>query len=443
MSLDDLRALVGEATVIPIDPGAAPRRPRSTAELVATIRERASEPWVVLGLDGAELASLRLGSWAALIGGPGAGKSTLTVALLAEHARLHGPSIYLSLELGGDETAARAIGMHVGASWVDVLRGRVAEADMLAALPERLIIVDRDADDVTLSQLDALVAQAMERWPGQPILVAVDYLQLAAGDGPDVRTRVSAVAELLRSSARRLRIVLVGVSQSSRAGAAALRQGELVGAETMAAGAESSAIERAAYVTIAIGQRGEPDGEGVAAVDLHLGKGRMGGGDRVLPALYDGRTGRWRIAGPAVEASMARARAGEAREAGDDARVLEALRAEPRSLRALCAAALGLSATRVRASVARLAQARRIAREGGHQGTWCPAMAAGSTPSVTSVTERDPSDPVTLVCERDQTLVGSRHSPPADTPRGEPDAGHAPAGPPAPPNGRSARRGQP
>lgn len=286
-----------------------PRR-RTPAELVALINARAAEPWVCLGLNGAEIARLRLGSCAAIIGGSGAGKSSLVAALLEEHARLHGPAVYLSFEMGSDEVAARNIGMKVSASWEDVLRGRVPADAMEAALPPRLAIFDRDEEDLTVDQLVGIVAELSAAHPGEPILAAIDYIQLAAGDGPEVRMNVARLVEAIRKIARRLRIVTIGVSQTSRVNARALRAGELVGAETMAAGAESSGIEQRAYITLAIGTQGPAREDGFAPVELNIGKGRFGGGDRVLPMAYDGRTGQWRVAGdsrPAADVAAERA----------------------------------------------------------------------------------------------------------------------------------------
>jgi hypothetical protein len=73
----------------------------------------------------------------------------------------------------------------------------------------------------------------------------------------------------------------------------------------MTAGAESSAIERAAYLTLTIGAAGAEQVDGARPVELNVGKARFGGGDRVLPMYYEGRTGRWRIAGPSISATDA------------------------------------------------------------------------------------------------------------------------------------------
>jgi hypothetical protein len=60
---------------------------------------------------------------------------------------------------------------------------------------------------------------------------------------------------------------------------------------------------------IAIGpcQSGPEREDGSRSVDLSIGKGRMSGGDRVVPMTYWGRSGRWCIAGAARSAAEVRA----------------------------------------------------------------------------------------------------------------------------------------
>jgi Bifunctional DNA primase/polymerase, N-terminal/DnaB-like helicase C terminal domain len=295
---EDDEGLQPTPTPTPTPPGPQTRRARRAPELVYRILERANDPWVSLGLGGKEIASLRLGSVAMLMGGPGAGKSTLSAALVTEHARLHGPGIYLSLELDDDELGARIVGMQTGTSWADVLRGKVCEDDMAWALNiPRLAVLD--GSTTTFADLEAEVMAMREEFPGQPIFVAVDYLQIVSSNAKEIRAQVGAVAESLRVLAKRLRVVALGVSQTSRSAGKALRAGELTGVESMTAGAESSAIERAAYLTLAIGSVGPIRDDQTATVELSIGKGRFGGGDRVLPMSYNGRTGKWEISGEA------------------------------------------------------------------------------------------------------------------------------------------------
>src|SRR5207302_9457366 len=70
---------------------------------------------------------------------------------------------------------------------------------------------------------------------------------------------------------------------------------------------ETARLERTATATLTIGASGPEREDGTRAVDLSIGKGRMSGGDRVVPMSSNGRTGRWRIDGDARPAADVRA----------------------------------------------------------------------------------------------------------------------------------------
>jgi hypothetical protein len=58
----------------------------------------------------------------------------------------------------------------------------------------------------------------------------------------------------LRRVAKELRVVIIGVSQASTGNAKALRTGELIGIDSASTGAETSQIERDAYVILTLGR---------------------------------------------------------------------------------------------------------------------------------------------------------------------------------------------
>ncbi len=336
--------------------GAAPQRalPSLLAELVAA----SAVPVLSLGVAGGELVSVRSGGIVALTAPTGVGKTSLAAQLLRDHAREHGPAVFLSVELPADELAARIVGMTCDASWEDVLRGRVPRAEMERALAlPRLLVVDRRR--ATLENLATTLRAARTEHGDAPLLAAVDYVQALPSPDPDRRGRVEDAMARIDEVARAHLAVVVVVSQVSRPRARALRAGELVGAETTDSGAESSAIERWASVTLSLGAQGSPAADGTQAVQLSIGKCRMGAGDRVVPMRYDGRTGRWTVDGEARPAAEVRAEAVTER----DARTVTAAQHAIRDLLARADApmsrrdvrgALGLRDEAVRAAVAKL-----------------------------------------------------------------------------------------
>jgi hypothetical protein len=273
-------------------------------DLVRAILERANDPWIALTLGGDELARLRVGATAVVMGGSGSGKSSLTACFLVEHAKHVGPAIALSIELPAEEFGARIVGQRCDAGWEDALRGRVATPEMERALGlPRLFVLDRRR--ANLENLEKAIDAARAEFPGEPILVAIDYAQLLDSREREIRQRVADVFAQIDDVAREKRVVVIALSQMSRANADKARKGDAIGAESAALGAEASAIERFATLTVSIGLAAERE-DGSSAVELSLGKWRMGKGDRVLPMTYHGRTGLWRVAGEAKTAEAVR-----------------------------------------------------------------------------------------------------------------------------------------
>jgi hypothetical protein len=273
-------------------------------DLVAAILERAADPWIDLTLAGEELARVRTGATVVLIGGSGSGKSSLTSCLLLEHARSVGPAIALSIELPADELAARIVGIKCDASWEDALRGQVKREDMERALAlPRLFVLDRRR--ATIGNLEKCVLAARTEYPGQPILVAIDYSQLLDSKEREARQRVADVFAQIDDCAREHKFVALALSQMSRASAQKARKGESIGADSADLGAETAAIERFATMTLSIGLASERE-DGSSAVELSVGKARMGKGDKVYPMTYWGRSGLWRVAGDAKKAEDVR-----------------------------------------------------------------------------------------------------------------------------------------
>jgi energy-coupling factor transporter ATP-binding protein EcfA2 len=284
-------------------------------QLVAEIMARVHDPWLGLRLGGDEIVRVRAGATVVIIGGAGSGKSSLTACMLVEHARDIGPAIALSIELPGDEFGARIVGIRCDASWEDSLRGKVALADMERALGlDRLFVLDRRR--ATLANLERAIDDARAEYPGQPILVAIDYAQLLDSKEREARQRVADVFTRIDEMAREKRVVALALSQMSRVSAQKARKGEALGAESADLGAETAAIERFATCTLTIGLASTRE-DGSETVELSVGKWRMGKGDTVHPMIYRGRTGLWRCAGEAKSAAEVRESRESDRESKD------------------------------------------------------------------------------------------------------------------------------
>lgn len=273
---------------------------------VQQILDRKDEPWVHLMLGQTEIYRTRPGGLVIVMGPSGGGKSSLTLGLMLNHARHHGPAIYLSAELPGDELVGRGIGMQTDSSWEDVLRGRVREEFMRDAMDlPRLVILEQEQATIENLRLTIVDMRAMCR--GEPILFAADYTQIMTGGGENIRSNIADVMRDLNRVSRDGRVVGLAVNQMSRANSKIARSGEALGMETAEMAAESAAIERWATGTLAIGGLKAVNDQGDMVGQLSRGKGRMGGGDSVLPILFEGRTGRVVVQGEARPAAEVKA----------------------------------------------------------------------------------------------------------------------------------------
>ncbi len=286
----------------------APPGGRRLVDIIPELARNRERPVFKTGLPQVDdLAPLMGGHVVVLIGGSGSGKSTLTLQIAQHHAITLGPSLMISLELSGPELGARIISRECNVAWFAALRGDIGDGTMRQILAnDRMRIVDDFA--ATPSMIRNHVLALQREYPDQLILVVIDYVQILEAEGRDERERVKRAIEGLRSLAKDLGVVLLLVSQSSREGARKLRAGDAVGTEASTTGAESSQIERAAYVTLSLGEMADNiDGIGPVVVNLSIGKARMGRGDRVIPLEYDGKRGAWSEVGEVVTAAKHRA----------------------------------------------------------------------------------------------------------------------------------------
>lgn len=274
---------------------------RTWDSCVDEIYERQGELWIDIQISGTAIAECRNGSFVPLIAPSGSGKSTLAIQMLIDHALHRGPGVLLTYELDGDEAVARGIGQLCLFGWASVMRGAVPR-EMVPAV-DRLRVLERD--NATLANLATVVAELRALYPDQPVLVIVDYLQATPATPGLERGHTANISVELRRAAKALRVVLIGVSQASTANAKRLRDGELVGIDSAATGAETSQIERDAYVILTLGDRQIVDDDTVSW-KLSVAKYRLGSADQVYELHYRGRVGTWEIVGAPRSANEVR-----------------------------------------------------------------------------------------------------------------------------------------
>lgn len=196
--------------------------------------------------------SLRGGLWPGmyvLVGGTGAGKSQWAVQTAVHVAQAGGRVLYLALELGRKDLAARIVGTVANVPWSELLYGKLSTEQMHRAIEAsprvRALPLHTECGAPFGYGADALASRA---WSLRPSLVVLDYLQLCSGrPGEEGRTTVGRVSYVARTIARDLGAVVLVLSSTARANYAELvNKPDGDPADLVGLGKESGEIEYAA-----------------------------------------------------------------------------------------------------------------------------------------------------------------------------------------------------
>lgn len=259
-------------------------------------------------------------------GQTGGGKSALVTNLALAAATGGHPVLYLSLELDGEEVAARVLGLESGLPWFKLAQRKplseeeTRTRDAAVAALEAAGVPERFRVHAPLAGLDvaAVAGLALALWEetGRVPLVVLDYLQLATVRTtpgqyqPQLREAVASVVLALRLLSRKREDVpgwpgcpVVVLSTTARAnvkgeGAVrgltgedpdALRWDDL---ETLKALPKEAGEIEATAVTAWVVALGEKAENGRRPLTLRLVKYRGGMPGQWVPFAFDGATGR-------------------------------------------------------------------------------------------------------------------------------------------------------
>lgn len=156
-----------------------------------------------------------------IFGGPGTGKSWLSVAIAANAVQLGYNVIYYTLELGESYVARRFDSYFTGYS-VEELKERRGEVDQLVEyLPGNLIIKEYSPRSATISTLEAHIQKCkMEGFePDLIIIDYIDYLKSMRYKSGEKKDEIDDVYIGAKGLAKSLKVPVVSPSQVNRSGA--------------------------------------------------------------------------------------------------------------------------------------------------------------------------------------------------------------------------------
>ncbi len=237
-----------------------------------------------------KLGGLAQHSMTMIVAGTGKGKSSLALQLAAYHAEKHGPAIYYVGEMTRTHVLARAVGQLLGKSWLEVLRGGVAESEVRRVLGLLPIYFVKRSDNPIVAIVEACKRALSDGHAGMPMVI-VDYVQLLAAVSKEMRISTMQAVRDLQVFAETAPVTLVVLSQTSRGGAARIRKGSDDAEELGDTGAETAELERSATNQLVLSFMSKDDVE-VHEVTMMITKSRFGGGSK-LGFSFNGKTGLW------------------------------------------------------------------------------------------------------------------------------------------------------
>jgi replicative DNA helicase len=205
---------------------------------------------------------------------PSVGKTSFALSMVYNAARADTACLVFSLEMDTKQIVSRFLGLTGEIADLLLLRAgnSLAAANPASGLMRLPILID-DTPGISIMELRTKTRRAMAQSKGKLGLIVVDYLQLMR-TGEHEENRVQEVATItrnLKSLARELNVVVVALSQLSRAAGDAGAEPKLTTLR------ESGAIEQDADVVIMLWRdREEPEPGAPRLIHGSLAKNRNG-----------------------------------------------------------------------------------------------------------------------------------------------------------------------
>src|SRR3989475_442699 len=147
---------------------------------------------------------------------PSVGKTSLALAMAFEMAKRGHPALLFSLEMDAKQIVSRFLALNSRMDLLALRTGNIIDTEAAEALRGMPILID-DTPGISIMELRTKARRATTHEKIE--VIVVDYIQLIR-TGEDDENRVQEIATItrnLKSLARELKVVVVGLSQLSRA----------------------------------------------------------------------------------------------------------------------------------------------------------------------------------------------------------------------------------
>ncbi len=147
---------------------------------------------------------------------PSVGKTSLGLAMAFHIAKRGHPTLIFSLEMDAKQIVSRFLAMNSRSDLLALRTGNVFDTEAASALAGVPILLD-DTPGLSIMELRTKARRATTN--DRLEVIMVDYIQLmrSDGDGENRVQEIAAITRNLKSLARELNVVVIGLSQLSRA----------------------------------------------------------------------------------------------------------------------------------------------------------------------------------------------------------------------------------
>ena len=186
------------------------------------LTERMDRPYEVSGIPSGfreidfYTEGFTAGDLVVLAARPSVGKTSLGLAIAYNVARRGHPALLFSLEMDSKQIVSRFLAMNSHSDLLALRTGNVFDTEAATALQGLPILID-DTPGISIMELRTKARRATAH--DRLAVIVVDYIQLVR-TGEDEDNRVQEIATItrnLKALARELNVVVIGLSQLSRA----------------------------------------------------------------------------------------------------------------------------------------------------------------------------------------------------------------------------------
>ncbi|HEY6957552.1 MAG TPA: replicative DNA helicase [Candidatus Limnocylindria bacterium] len=186
------------------------------------LTERMDRPYEVSGIPSGFrevdffTEGFTLGDLVVLGARPSVGKTSLALAMAFNIAKRGHPTLIFSLEMDTKQIVSRFLAMNSRSDLLALRTGNVFDTEAATALAGVPILID-DTPGLSVMELRTKARRASTH--DRLEVIVVDYIQLmrTAGDEENRVQEIAAITRNLKSLARELNVVIIGLSQLSRA----------------------------------------------------------------------------------------------------------------------------------------------------------------------------------------------------------------------------------